>query len=41
MTQLGQGFGFDLADALPGELEAPPDLVESTRLTSVEPEAQA
>ncbi len=40
MTQLGERFGFDLANAFTRELELAADLLESERRMAVEAEAQ-
>ena len=40
VAELGQRLGLDLADALAGDAELPPDLLERAGLAVVEPEAQ-
>src|SRR5581483_12191075 len=41
VAQLGHGAGFDLADALAGEIEVLTDLFEGAGLAAVEAEAEA
>jgi hypothetical protein len=41
VAQLGHGAGFDLADALAGEVEVLTDLFEGAGLAAVEAEAEA
>ena len=40
MTQLPQGFGFDLADAFPGYPEFPPHLLQGAAAAVLQPESQ-
>src|SRR5438309_8750239 len=41
VAELGHGPGFDLADALPGQVEVLADLFEGAGLASVEAETEA
>jgi hypothetical protein len=41
VAQLGESLAFDLADALPGEVQGVTDLFEGARVAPVEPVAEA